>query len=35
MFGIYYIPASNDNYVISAQDDILDDLLHLIIPWTF
>ena len=34
MFHIYSIPISNDIYVINDQDNILDDLLPLSIPWT-
>ena len=32
MSRIYYIPIKNDNYVINAQSDILDNLLPFIIP---
>ena len=35
MLCIYYIPVSNDNYVISAQSEILYDLLPFIILCTF
>ena len=33
MLRIEYIPISNDNYVINAQSDILNDLLPFSIPW--
>ena len=32
---IYSIPISNDNSIICAQYDILEDLLPFIIIWTF
>ena len=35
MLRIYSIKVSNDNDVISAQSEILDDLLPFIITWTF
>ena len=35
MLCIYSRPVSNDNSVINAQTDILDDLLSFSIPWNF
>ena len=35
MLCIYSIIVRNDNYVSSAQSDILNDLLPFIIPWKF
>ena len=35
MWRKYYIQIRNDNYVINAQSDILEDLLTLIIPRKF
>ena len=35
MLSIYSIPVRSDNSIICDQYDILDDLLHLRIPWTF
>ena len=35
MLRIYYIPISNDNYIIIAQAEILDNSLPFSIPWKF
>ena len=35
MLRIYSIPIINDNSIINAKADILDDLLHFRIPWKF
>ena len=35
MLRVYYIPISNDNYVIYDQADILDNLLPFRIQWIF
>ena len=32
---IYFIPVINDNHVISAQSEIIDDLLSFRITWKF